>query len=557
MADALAGAADIDFVDVTCRHAAPGLVAARARGVQARVRARGGRSSLIHDCPQVFVPPADALPAPPEGAPDAGLAGRAHARAATAWLAALLGRARTLAEARASYLGTWGDAQRAGLTASERAELDDQTRRSWRTLANYAQYFSTRDVLVFSNGAIGESMFLVELARLAEVPVLVLDLAAKGPYDERGGGDAALARAMAASDALLSPSRFVAEHPNVRRALLAGSDRTMSASASASDSVSAGWPRRRPLGSAPPPLLLVPPGVDERLFAPRAATTTATTAARSRTRAAVPFDRQPPLHVVFLGRLAAEKGFGLFFAAARLLRARGARERADLAARRARAEAALAGTGVIPIWDTDGDGDGALPRVRFSAVGGCATGAWTREVRARVACGVYGFCGAAGAAAMNVTGPVPHAAIAAAVASADVVVFPSLYPESFGIVNLEAMAAGVPVVSFAAGGASDYMRGGGRNANANAVVVPLAGAETPDALARGVASLLRNASLRAAIGARARATVLARFTRARAARRYRAAFASIVSGRQAAVRAARARRRRQEEGDDLEGVLTK
>ena len=63
---------------------------------------------------------------------------------------------------------------------------------------------------------------------------------------------------------------------------------------------------------------------------------------------------------------------------------------------------------------------------------------------------------------LNVTGRVPHASVIAALAAADVVVFPSVYPESFGIVNLEAMAAGVPVVSFAAGGASDYTTDGAR-----------------------------------------------------------------------------------------------
>ena len=116
------------------------------------------------------------------------------------------------------------------------------------------------------------------------------------------------------------------------------------------------------------------------------------------------------------------------------------------------------------------------------------------------------------------------------VATADIVVFPSLYPESFGIVNLEAMSAGVPIVSFAAGGASDFTVHG-----SNAVVVDLAGPRTPTALAAGIAALARNASLRAAIGRGGRATVLERFTAARAADRYRRVFAAVIARKMGAV----------------------
>jgi glycosyltransferase involved in cell wall biosynthesis len=70
---------------------------------------------------------------------------------------------------------------------------------------------------------------------------------------------------------------------------------------------------------------------------------------------------------------------------------------------------------------------------------------------------------------------------------ADVVLVPSRR-EGFGLVGLEAMAAGTPVVSTGAGGLGDYMRD-----DVNALVVP---PENPGALAAAVVRILGDEALR-------------------------------------------------------------
>jgi glycogen synthase len=67
---------------------------------------------------------------------------------------------------------------------------------------------------------------------------------------------------------------------------------------------------------------------------------------------------------------------------------------------------------------------------------------------------------------VRVLGPVPHADLPYAYAAADVVLAPSLVEEPFGLVALEAMALGRPVVATARGGAAEYLRDG-----VNALVV--------------------------------------------------------------------------------------
>jgi len=77
-----------------------------------------------------------------------------------------------------------------------------------------------------------------------------------------------------------------------------------------------------------------------------------------------------------------------------------------------------------------------------------------------------------------------------------VVATPSTWPEPFGLVTLEAMLAGSPVIASAHGGALDLIAPG-----TSGLLVPPG---DPNALARAIAMLLDDPSLRARLGAAAR-----------------------------------------------------
>ncbi|MCD6358090.1 MAG: glycosyltransferase family 4 protein [Thermoproteales archaeon] len=84
--------------------------------------------------------------------------------------------------------------------------------------------------------------------------------------------------------------------------------------------------------------------------------------------------------------------------------------------------------------------------------------------------------------------------------SADVVAVPSLYGEAFGIVALEAMATGRPVVASRVGGLSELVIGG-----ETGVLVPPG---DPEALAEALRTLYEDEELRAQMGRRGRARIL-------------------------------------------------
>jgi glycosyltransferase involved in cell wall biosynthesis len=95
-------------------------------------------------------------------------------------------------------------------------------------------------------------------------------------------------------------------------------------------------------------------------------------------------------------------------------------------------------------------------------------------------------------------GRLARAEVPAAYAAADAVLFPVTWPEPWGLVPLEAMAVGRPVVATGTGGSAEYLRDG-----ENCL---LAAPGDPAALARAVARLQSDAALRARLVAGGRAT---------------------------------------------------
>lgn len=94
---------------------------------------------------------------------------------------------------------------------------------------------------------------------------------------------------------------------------------------------------------------------------------------------------------------------------------------------------------------------------------------------------------------------------AGAIAAADAVLFPVTWDEPWGLVPLEAMAVGRPVIATGTGGSAEYLRGG-----ENALIVPK---EDPAALRAAIERLRDDPALRTRLVAGGRATA-ARFTEA-------------------------------------------
>lgn len=156
--------------------------------------------------------------------------------------------------------------------------------------------------------------------------------------------------------------------------------------------------------------------------------------------------------VVFAGRVVAPKGVGVLIRAARLLDA----------------EVVICG---------DGFGLGAMQRLaRRLGV--------DQQVR--------------------FTGWLSPEALARELAEASIVVMPSLWPEPFGLVGIEALAAGRPVVASATGGVADWLEDG----VSGLCVKP----GDPSALARALDELLDDPARQQSMGAAGRRAVAARFS---------------------------------------------
>lgn len=94
--------------------------------------------------------------------------------------------------------------------------------------------------------------------------------------------------------------------------------------------------------------------------------------------------------------------------------------------------------------------------------------------------------------------------LAQELADASVVVVPSLWPEPFGLVGIEAFAAGRPVIASATGGIGDWLEDG--------VSGLLVRAGDSHALARALSELLDDPQRQREMGAAGRASVAERFT---------------------------------------------
>ena len=104
---------------------------------------------------------------------------------------------------------------------------------------------------------------------------------------------------------------------------------------------------------------------------------------------------------------------------------------------------------------------------------------------------------------VKIIGKIPHNKVLEEYARADVAVLPFKRPEPFGRVIVEAMAAGVPVVSYAVGAVPEIITHG-----ETGVLVKLNNVEM---LAKLIKSLLEDEKLRKTIGERARKVATDRY----------------------------------------------
>ncbi len=132
------------------------------------------------------------------------------------------------------------------------------------------------------------------------------------------------------------------------------------------------------------------------------------------------------------------------------------------------------------------------------------------------------------AARVHWAGDVADADLAAYYAAADVFVLPAhLRAEAFGIVQLEALAAGLPIVSTELGTGTSYVN---QNEQTGLVVPPA----DPAALAQAINRLLANPALRAGFGATGQQRARAHFSPGRMLDQLEQVYAEILAKRQEA-----------------------
>ncbi len=124
-------------------------------------------------------------------------------------------------------------------------------------------------------------------------------------------------------------------------------------------------------------------------------------------------------------------------------------------------------------------------------------------------------------------GQLDREATQAALARHDIFIWPGI-GEAYGLVYLEAQAAGLPVVAFDSGGVSETVRAG-----ETALLVP---EHDEAALAAALTTLLRDKALRDSMGAAARRFILTERTPARAAERLAEGLALAIRNRRAKLK---------------------
>ena len=82
----------------------------------------------------------------------------------------------------------------------------------------------------------------------------------------------------------------------------------------------------------------------------------------------------------------------------------------------------------------------------------------------------------------------------------DIVVHPTLLNETLGFSNIEAMAAGIPVVTYGVGGVAEYLS----HANGNGVYGVVVDTPTPDAMASAIWELITDKGMRKSMSVAAR-----------------------------------------------------
>jgi glycosyltransferase involved in cell wall biosynthesis len=151
-----------------------------------------------------------------------------------------------------------------------------------------------------------------------------------------------------------------------------------------------------------------------------------------------------------------------------------------------------------------------VPEARISVLGDGPQRAWLE----REAAGLDGR--------LEVVGTVPHSEVMDRIRRARVVVVPSMQPDPAGLVALEAMAVGTPVVAYAGGGTSEYVSAAG-----GGVVTEL----SADALADQVRRLLGPSHAWAQLSRRGREGIRAQFSAKRLAAGLEHVYGEAVDGR--------------------------